>query len=208
MLALLAIPAAFGLHAVAPLLVPVALGHSWLGAVGLIELLAFNGAWVVFQAQASSALIACGRPSTAMRINAAYVLCLLPALTWQVSERGAAGAAVVIVLLTLAVSPAYLIALQKHLAIRPGKVLAVLLRPAISAGVMLVAVRYLMPPQPASMPTASALLVLLGLVAFGVVVYGVVLFVLWRLAGQPEGAEKWLVERAGRVRSLRRLLRS
>lgn len=208
LLALLSLPAALGLQAIAPLLVPVALGHRWLSAVNLIEVLALNGIWVVFQAQASSALVAVGRPSTVTRINAIYVLFLVPLMAWQVSERGALGAAFVVVSLALAASPAYLAALRRHLGIAPMEVLSVLLRPALSAVVMLAAVRYLMPAEPASLPTATGVGALIALVGLGALVYTVMLVLLWLLAGRPDGAERWVLTRAGRFLGHRGSLRS
>lgn len=198
-LAMVALPAAALLFVLSPLFVPVVLGQRWLAAVPLIQLLALNGAVLVFQSQTTAALVAIGQPSAVTKINVGYVLVLVPAIAWQTNQYGALGAAQAVLTLTVLFSPAYIYWLLRQIPM-PLKLLALsVARPALGAAALVFTVRPWVPDGAATQSFAGALPWLLALGALGVAVYTLSVALLWLAFGRPPGAEQWMLQRAAAV---------
>lgn len=194
-LALVALPAAAGVFAVAPFLVPVVLGDRWLEAVGLMEILAFNGALLLFQSSISSVLMARGFPGAVAKANAFYVLVLASSLFVLGGLLGLKGIAWGVLATAVAVAPLYLYMLNRILGIGAGLFLRATARPVLAALVMAAVVRASMPTYNVAAPIQQAIVWLVLGIAIGVLVYCAAIYLLWLLAGRPEGAEKLLIGR-------------
>lgn len=195
---LIALPAAFGLMAVAEPLVLTLLGPQWIGAVPAVQILAFAGALQSLVANNQSAYLAVGRshvPAISHLVLAAVLIPLLVVLhpyglkgvAW--AQLAATGAAVCVS-----------VGLMRHyLGVSLWALLRVIARPLVAAALMAEAVYALERVHfglgVALGPVAH---LLLG-VAAGALIYAVLIGALWWLVGRPAGAEQLVYERLRRV---------
>jgi O-antigen/teichoic acid export membrane protein len=92
-LAAVALPALFGLIAVAPDIVPLAFGPQWDAAVPVVQILAVFLMVRTLQTWNTPVMDAFGKPHVAMLINAAMLVAVLPGI-WYGSRYGIQGVAV------------------------------------------------------------------------------------------------------------------
>jgi lipopolysaccharide exporter len=194
-LTLLALPAAAGVFAVAPFLVPVALGGAWLPVTPLLEILAFNGAVVLFHSSIGAALIAKGYPRDVARANMYYVLLLLTLLTVLAPRYGAVGVAYAVLGTAVAMTPAFLFLIKRRLGVGMDIFALAVIRPLLASILMVLAVRGMLPDYESSMPFERAAALLAGGVALGVAVYSGAVGLLWVLMGRPDSVEHKVLER-------------
>ena len=190
MLALIAVPAAAGIFAVAPYLVPVALGQKWLAGVPLMEILAFNGGLLLFHSSICTVLIANGYPDRVMKTNGAYVVALLALFALLVPTYGLPGAAYAALGASVLGTPVYLWQVQRSVGIPASVFLRAAYRPVVAACAMALMVRWVLPEWTAQLAAFEAISWLLGGVAIGIVTYTLVLTLLWLSTGRPAGAER------------------
>jgi O-antigen/teichoic acid export membrane protein len=195
----IALPAAAGIFAVAPFLVPVALGSEWLGATALLEILAFNGAVVLFHSSIGAALVAKGYPRDIARLNAYYVLLLLAMLALLAPNYGIVGAAYAALGTAVVMTPAFLVLIKRRLGVGVGIFARAVVRPLLASILMMLVVRGVLPAYESSMSFARAAALLAGGVALGVAVYAGTIGLLWVLMGRPVGVEHKLFERIRRT---------
>jgi lipopolysaccharide exporter len=204
MLAIVAIPAAAGIMAVAPFFVPVVLGSQWLSGTPLMEVLALSGAVLMFQASICSVLIARGFPRTVTGANAVFVALLVGFLFLFVPEWGAKGAAYAALCTTTATMPVYLFNLRRRVGLPIRAFMQAVTRPALAACVMVLAVRSSMPTYFPGMSGATASGWLIAGVAIGAFVYLSLIAIFWVLAGRPTGAERLVFDHVrARILTLR-----
>ncbi len=194
-LALVALPAAAGIYAVAPFLVPVILGVKWLASTPLMEILAFNGAVLLFHSSIGAVLIARGYPSDMTKTNVVYVLLLFGMLALFVPGHGAVGAAGSVLGTALLMTPVFLYLIRQRVGVGIMVFARAIIRPALAAFLMVLAVRWTLPGYERSMALEHAASLLAGGVALGVTVYTVAVGLLWVLAGRPDSAERHVFDR-------------
>lgn len=195
-LALLTIPAAAGLFAVAPQLVAVVLGAKWLGAIPLMEVLAFNGALLMFHSSICAVLIARGYPAHVTLTNGVYVGILLALLAVLATQYGVVGAAYAALLSSVLTTPLYLYQMRRRLGVSPALFVRAITRPLVASVVMAVSVRAALPAFSPDAPAGGLIGWLLAGIGLGVISYVAAVIALWRLAGAPPGAERLVSERA------------
>jgi O-antigen/teichoic acid export membrane protein len=188
-LALIALPAAIGISAVAPYLVSVVLGGKWLDAVPLMEILALAGGMATFQSPICSILISHGRPDLVLRGHVAYIAFAIVALLLLVPSLHAIGAAYAVLGAAAFSTPIFLWMLSSTLGYSARDVVSHTARPLVAAAAMHVIVRAVLPVYSIGMPTHNALGLLLGGVALGASVYVSIVSLLWLAAGRPAGGE-------------------
>ncbi|MGH8642310.1 MAG: lipopolysaccharide biosynthesis protein [Burkholderiales bacterium] len=193
-LALIAVPAAAGICAVAPLLVPVILGPNWLKASQLMEVLSLAGGVVLFHSPICSLLIASGWPDAVARCHAAFVGLLIAGLLLLVPDLGELGAAYAALAAAVIATPAYLWHLRKHVGIGVTPLLRAIARPVLASIVMVLAVRHVLSiADPGTGVAGQALLLVFG-IGVGMIVYAAVISVIWLALRRPGGAEQIAVE--------------
>lgn len=195
-LALLALPAAATLFAVAPFVVAVLLGQKWLDAIPLMQILAFNGALLLFHSSISSVLFARGFPGRVTFTNGCFAALLIGLLTvtfnvWP--QVGVTGAAIVALTTSAVCTPLYLYQMRRCLGVSPMLFLIAVARPVLASSAAVFAVGWLLPAYVPAMPAAAAVACLLGGSALSVAVYAAVLWLLWHLAGRPQGTGEHMV---------------
>lgn len=195
MLSLIALPAAAGIFAVAEYLVPVLLGDKWLSATPLLEVLAFNGALLLFHSSICAILIGRGFPKIVAMTNGTYVLILVGLLSWLTAAYGAQGATYAVLGTSLFATPIYLYQMKRCLEIGPMTFVRAISRPLVASFVMVLAVRALLP----ELDPTSGVAVMGGWLAVGVVsgagIYCAAVAMLWLVAGSKVGAEQLVWER-------------
>lgn len=190
LLALLALPAAAGIFAVAPFLVPVILGPKWLETVPLMQVLAFNGALLLFHSSMCTVLIGRGHPASVTLANAVYVAMLVVALAVFATGFGVLGAAVAVLCTSLLGTPVYLFQMRRCLGVAPTVFLRAVARPVVSAALMALTVHAVLPAYVPGLPVGIAAFWLGVGIAAGFLSYAVFASVLWSLAGRPAGPEQ------------------
>ncbi len=195
-LALIAVPAAAGIFAVAHFMVPVMLGPQWSEAVPLIAILALNGAVLMLQASIWSLLVGADLPRYAFFANAVYAFILLILLIILTMNFGLVGAAYACLITSVVSSPVYLAFLRKGLGLPAILFFKALMRPVIAAVAMVFAVRWILPAAADAGVSTSNLFWLATGSACGAVVYIALVTLMWLAAGRPDGAEQIVLDRA------------
>ena len=194
-LAMLTMPASAIIFVVAPFLVPVILGEKWSAAVPLMEVLAFNGALLLFHASIAAVLLGRGLPRRVTFANVCYVILLAAMLAIFAPRYGAVGTAYAVLLTSVIGTPLYLYQVRKGLGVPLGVFTRAIARPLFAALGTALLVRWGMPVHEASMGFFVSAAWLIGGLVSGVLIYLAFIVVLWRLAGRPVGAETVVFER-------------
>jgi PST family polysaccharide transporter len=195
-LALVALPAAAGVYAVADYLVPVVLGAKWLQATPLLQVLAFNGAVLLFHSSICAVLIGRGLPSIVAATNGAYVVIMVGLLSLMTARYGVLGATYAVLATSVLATPVYLYQMQRWLRIGPMVFVRAVARPLIASVLMIIAVRWLLPDVDPTGPVGVMAGWLAAAVVFGAAVYAASVLGLWLAAGRDHGPEWMVVERA------------
>ena len=196
LVALVSIPAAVGIAATAPFLVPILLGDQWLSAGPLMQILAINGAMLLLQASIWSVLIGSDLPRPAFYANAIYAVLLLCLMVVLTQRYGLLGAAWSCLLTSVVTFPVYLLPLKRHLQLPPTLFLKALIRPILASLAMAAVVVAVLPGEPDPGTTLYNLRWLVAGVLCGVATYVTVVVMLWLAAGRPNSAELMLFNRA------------
>ena len=189
----IALPAALGIAAVAPLLVAVLLGQQWLNVIPILQVLSLAAVGFVLCTNVSYVFLAVGRPRLTAAMNLTTALLFVPGLIYLTHRYGAVGAAYAYGLTALLILPVNYGAVCALLKLRVWRIAAVTWRPLSAALIMSWAVRSLPAPE----PTAGSLQLLPALVTnilAGAVVYVLALAMLWLIAGRPAGAEQAILD--------------
>ena len=194
-LATLALPAAAVIFVVAPFLVPVLLGSKWLSAAPVMEILAFNGALMLFHASIGAVLMGRGFSKQITVANASYLVVLLALLFLFSTQFGVVGAAYAALLTTVSCTPIYLYQIHRCLGIRPAVFLKAVARPLTAALLTAALLRWALPNHDPTMSLLVAASWLVAGMAAGVLIYAMLALLLWTLAGRPDGAERSVLDR-------------
>ena len=190
MTTLTAVPAAAGIAAVAPLLVPLALGEHWLAAVPPMQLLGIASAIALTGTGAGVASLALGRPMLVVILGALHVSIMLGAMAILLPRFGLVGAAWALIAASAVSVPAQLVLLTCVL----GPVLrgwcAVVWRPLTAAAAMFLLVSAFVTRAAGAAAPGSLLANTLIAIALGVGAYAGIVATAWLLAGRPPGAEQ------------------
>jgi lipopolysaccharide exporter len=196
MIALFALPAGIGIVSVADVMVPAVLGWKWLAAIPLIQVLAIYGVLGALQTNVIYVYLAVGRPRIITLVAGLQFLALLALLfpaTWYWGAIGAAWAFLATAILMLPINQA-LIARQLQLSLKGYG--ARLWRPFVAALIMAFTIYVLKRNFSLEHQSAAYVLALLCYITLGAAVYICALYVLWRMASRPDGAERFCLVRA------------
>ena len=192
--ALVFVPAAVGIAAIAEPLVHVLLGSKWVAAVPVIQVLAFAGLLNAFQTNANYVFMASGRMRISNWIGLLQFALLVPALIAGIHWSGLVGASWGVLGATAVILPVVYFAILKELGLRSRDYVAVLLRPALGAGLMLAVITTWKRWLDMTAFQDSHIVWLFSSIAIGALVYCGAVLLLWRFAGKPAGAESHVLE--------------
>lgn len=183
---LLALPVAFGIAAIAPVLVPTLLGEKWMAAVGVVSLLAWAGVLQIIQSTTYAVFLATNKLSVPAAIGVCHAVVLMVALPVVGTRMGVEGVLLVILGARMIVTPINMAYLIRISGLAPSALLAILWRPVLAASIMyVVVVKYL-----GSAIGPASLGVLFAAIALGAVCYVAGVLVLWWVSGRRDGAEQ------------------
>jgi len=186
----LSLPAGLGISLVAGNAVAALLGSQWIAAAPVVAIIGLAGAFAPFDTVGSGWL----RARAALRTLLAVILasaivrvCLLVALT---GPMGLTGAAIAVGLSMLFESALTFTVTARRLGIGADRVWRATHRPLVAVAGMAVILALFGLSWTAAPPDGATALRMLALaMPTGGLIYGAILFLLWRMAGLPEGAE-------------------
>lgn len=189
--AVLALPAAFGIAAIASLVVPTLLGPHWSAAIEVVQVLAWVGALHVLQSNSYPVYLALGKPWIAAALSAAHAILLAVALPALGMRWGLSGVMVGVLVSNAASFPVGLAITMRLLQLSVAECLTVLLRPLAASALMYFAVAH----YAGGVEDPSSVLSLISAIALGIACYVTVLAALWWARGRPNGAESAILLR-------------
>lgn len=198
--AILALPASFGISAIASPLVLVFFGAAWAGAGPIVALLAIFGGLSSLQTNISYIFNARGKPQLNTLLGFINVSVLLSICIPLALRYGPVGVATGYVVAYALLAPLNFGFVCKEISARWTSVVAVLWRPALASLIMFIALRYIDDRLLAGRD-ADAFTALLVLIPSGVAIYAIAMTLLWVCVGMPVGMERYLAMAA--VRRLR-----
>jgi hypothetical protein len=170
-------------------------GSKWLQSAALVEILAFNGAVVLFHSSICAVLMGRGYPDVVTKTGALYVPLFLGLLALFGIHHGVAGVAYSALAASVLMTPLYLYQVKRRIGVGANVFLRAIIRPALASILMAGIVRGVLPAYELSMSTHHAIFLLIGGVVLGGVVYAFAAGLLWLLAGRPVSAERLVLER-------------
>jgi len=189
-IAMMAIPSAIGLVAIAPTLIPVVLGNKWIGAIELVQLIAIASAFTAINTNSSYIYLALSKQKINAVINTCRLLILIPLLLLLLPDRKAIGAAEAILCVSCITFPLNQAILKRYIPITWRHFFEILHRPLLASLLMFCSVTFYLGygadgvlPLPSVYSLVSALML-------GGFSYFVFLFLIWLLSGKPDGVEK------------------
>jgi O-antigen/teichoic acid export membrane protein len=191
-IALVALPAAVGIAAIAELLVPVLLGRQWSDAIPVVQVLALYGAVTALETNTYYVHLALGniRPFTVLISLSAILLVALVAILTHVA--GAVGAAWAYLIVSILFFPLFYRVAMRVLNLDAHTLLQAFTRSVVASAVMYAVVYQVVNGTEPATQLAEVVL-LLAAVSTGAVVYTAVTLALWQAAGRPEGAEEFVL---------------
>ena len=190
---LFAVPAAFGLAAIAEPLVLTVLSEKWAQAVPLIQVLAFLGAAEAMINCASPAYMALGKPHIATILFGSRLAVTIPALIYAGVNYGIMGIAWVDMLSVVAAVPINMAIVARVVGIYPMETLRRAWRPLAGSVAMFFIVRAYIDCAADLGLARDGLPMLISAIALGGACYVAVVALLWIASGRVEGTESGLL---------------
>jgi O-antigen/teichoic acid export membrane protein len=199
MVCLVGCPAALGVGASSPLLVPALLGSKWDAAIPVMQVLSLFGLLSLLTANAGYLYLALGRPDLTVKIGAATAVLQVGLMLLLTPKLGVVGTAAAYSLSLAVVLPVCLVVLRRTIGLTLGEYVRATGRAVVSSAAMYLGVawtctRFLADGRPTSSIAAIGPLAVVVLLGAGM--YVVLVVALWFAAGRPEGPEAVLWRRA------------
>ena len=195
--ALLIVPFAVGIAAVAPLLVPVLFGQKWLSAIPLLQVIAVASSISLLGAGSASICLSLGRPRLLVWLSGSYVIVLLVSLALLLPAFGPLGAAWSFAIAAGTALPLQLLLLRLALKLTVNRWIAEVWRPVVAVAVMYLVVTILLSRLAPVASAVAGALQLLATAAGGAVCFVAIVMLLWLLNGRPDGAETTVLRYLG-----------
>lgn len=194
-IALISLPAGIGILSVADLLVPAALGWKWMDAIPIIQLLAIYGIIKALQTNIAYIYLVLGMTKRITLITSIQVLIQTATLVPAVYYYGPKGAAWSYLGTSILLIPLNQYLVAQCLSLSATRFCRELMRPLIASLTMMAVVVAVKSQLVLRQQTLDYLLALLLCAALGALVYVVMMYTMWRMAGQPQGAEEFAFRR-------------
>lgn len=200
-MALLTVPAGFGISLVAPAVVKLAFGSAWLSAIPLVEVLGIASTLALFGMISSSLFAVHMWLKEAAMINATSTVVCVALLFVLVPRFGALGAAIAVAAANGVNQVHSLVVTLHHLELRASAVFSRVWRSLFATAVMTIALASLglAWTMPGSVTHVGVAVQLFGTMLLGAVIYFATLIALWVGSGRPAGAEVDFFELVSRL---------
>ncbi|MDD2877375.1 MAG: oligosaccharide flippase family protein [Acidiphilium sp.] len=201
LMALITVPAGFGLSLVAFPIVKLGFGAKWLGAVPLLEIFGIATTVTIFGSIAGTLFAVQAWLKTSLKLDIGLTVLRVGLLIGLVPRYGLIGAAIAVSIIDVVTQIVYFMVMTRRLQVSVVAIFARVWRTLIGAGVMTVV---LLVAHLGWGPWAGrdAILAahLVGAVALGAASFGVTVLLLWLASGRPDGAEADLLLALSRFR--------
>jgi len=197
----LALPASVGIALVADPLVRLAIGPKWIAAIPLLQIFALVGIFRVVTYVGTTLLTVYGMLQIQFHGTVVITLIRIVLLIALIDRFGLVGSGFAMAAVAILEEAFYLLVTFHRFNLRPMKLLATNWR-AVIATVVMTGVVFLTKLSFSANPTYGGFS---AQVVAGALSYAAVLYAVWRVAGQPQGAESQILSIAWETsRSLRR----
>jgi O-antigen/teichoic acid export membrane protein len=192
---MLTLPAGAAIIVLADPIVRLLLGPNWLAAIPLIQIFGLYGVVNVFQATNVSVFQVLGVPKFGAVLKAVEVVLLLPLMTWSLTQGNGLQAAAWCVFVAQGVTvPASMALVKQQLGIGWGDRLRVTWRPLLGTVAMVVSLYATMEVMGSATNAFDAAWQLGAALPAAATTFVACVWLLWRVAGRPAGAEKQVVD--------------
>jgi lipopolysaccharide exporter len=191
-MAMIAMPAAVGIAVTAPLIVEVFLGEKWLEAGALLQVLAIAGILKVGYANVGPVLLTLGKSKLLSHLGLVNLVLLAVLVIGSTLAVGSIGAAYGVAFTAGIMLVFYVSATLRALSLHVRVVVHAIWRTLTSVAIMGLAVHTLSTAWPEHV-YRSAPVELITAIATGLITYIGAHFIIWRLVGSPQGAEKYVL---------------
>lgn len=192
-ISLIVVPAGVGIASIAGILVPVVLGEQWLESIVLVRYTAIGGALLALNSNIGYIFLAMGKPKITALMNFFRVIIFIPVLICLSFFYGLEGAALAVLLTSMATFFIYNFFVAFKLKISWWRILSPVVRPVFASVIMWISV-IIFEPIFYNLYGNKNILILISAVVLGALVYGVCILFLWILLGRPNGPETKLLE--------------
>ncbi len=194
-IALIAFPSAFGIFGIAPFLVPVMLGKSWMDAVFIIQIIALASAFEALNTNSTYIYLALAKQKITTRLLCLRIFIYLPLLIILTMDYGVNGAVFAILLSSLLMFPISILRLNKVVDMKLRSVFLGIYRPLLSGAVMgFIVYEYTLQIKYYLYVEYDIVYLILGVV-LGMLVFSFFLIFLWLLEGKKPGPESYLLNK-------------
>ena len=185
--ALITMPTAFGIFAIAPTLVDVILGPKWMDAAPILSVLGFVGAIEALRGACGPVLLASGIPRAVTVTLLIYIALLLPASVFLITSIGIIGVAYAMLIGSCLSTPYVFWRTIRVLNARTGQLFELTWRSITASFIMAILVAELR--NWLEHDSGPSFTTLVTTVCFGAIVYAAIVSALWHFAGRPPSAE-------------------
>lgn len=193
MIALVGLPAALGIAAVAPVAVATLLGGKWLPAIEVVQVLAVAGALHTLLSNSYSLFIAIDKPWIQAGVGAVHAVLLVLMLPVLGATMGLRGVLVATLVASCVLFPLSFAFVMRELGLAAADLARVLWRPALGSASMYAVVSL----HVSALGALADPLALAEAVALGGACYTGAVAALWMASGRCEGAEAAVLSRVG-----------
>jgi O-antigen/teichoic acid export membrane protein len=201
LMALITVPAGFGLSLIAYPIVKLGFGKEWLGAVPLLEIFGIATTVTIFGSIASTLFAVQAWLKASLKLNVALMLLRLALLVALVPRYGLIGAAIAVSIVDVVSQIVYFLVMTRRLQVSVAAIFARIWRTLIGAGAM-TAVLMLSDLGWGHWAGRDPVLAwhMVGAIALGAGSYVATVLFLWLASGRPDGAEADLILTVQRFR--------
>jgi O-antigen/teichoic acid export membrane protein len=197
---LLSLPASAGIALLARPMMHLVFGVRWDAAVPLAQLFAFIGMFRLGGAVSGALLTVEGRMNLNFRIELTCAVLRIIVLLALVPAFGLIGAALGVAAVGLVQEAIFLVVTFRLAGLHGRHLASCVWRPALAAGVMALVLLAAGLHEPvADLGVVWSGLRLMAAALVGAVAYGATLWLAWRAAGRPNGAETYVLEVVGQT---------
>lgn len=193
-IALISIPASFGLIAIAETAIPVLLGRKWIETIPIVRLVAIAGLAGALQSNLHVFILAIGKPKASTYLSAALLVISLPLIIFSSIEYGLIGAASAYMASACINFICTVVVFIKISGIKIIDFSRQLYNPFCSTIVMTGSVYYLDQHFTHNLPDVPLTAAFLACILAGCIIYTTTVIFIWHISGRPDSTEKTLID--------------
>ena len=194
MIALIALPCAFGIAATADVMIPLLLGSKWVEAVPIVKILALSGGFVSLQSNSAAVYIGKGMPWISTYVNALWVPLVLILIIIFTMYWNIIGSSLAFLCTSIIMFPVNIIIIISLLKIKLTQYLKCIYRPLVCSLVMFYIVNFRLMSLIQNEFNNNLLFTSCILIIFGILIYAFCVLFLWFISGKQMGAEKYFIK--------------